>query len=168
MTTDNFRYSAGYVERVRELATREFLVEVGLPVMHVLFMARETSGRSAVLRLANRELLRIGEASDSDDVGAYYVDCATGAVKFVVANESTELHVNDSPELLADYLAVFDLKNEVGAQGPGQPDPEEIAQALEDEIPRIDPSALADEPGFWRSLIDDVAIGDYTDDGSIS
>ncbi|GAA4588258.1 hypothetical protein GCM10023194_39430 [Planotetraspora phitsanulokensis] len=41
---------------------------------------------------------------------------------------------------------------------------EELADSLSMAIERIDPSALLDDSGFWRSLLFDVAIGDYCGD----
>lgn len=164
VTAKNFRYSAGYVECIRDAAAREFLVAVGLPAMHVVFMARETPGEGAVLRVADRELLKIGLATESGDIGAYYVDCGAGEVLYVDAQDSSELHVNASPELFANCLRLFESKIEDAVQCSGDTDPEQLAELLEAEISRIDESALADDSGFWRFLLDDVAIGDYTED----
>lgn len=164
MTSSNFRYAAEYVECVRDGAAREFLVTVGLPAMHVVFVAREAPGDRAVLRVADRELLAIGLATESGDVGAYHVDCGTGEVVYVDAQASSELHVNASPELFANCLRLFESRIEDAVEGSGDPDPEQLAELLEVEISRIDGSALADDSGFWRSLLDDVAIGDYTED----
>lgn len=41
---------------------------------------------------------------------------------------------------------------------------EELADLLGRSLGEIDPSALDDDPGFWRSILFDVAIGDYVDD----
>ena len=36
-----------------------------------------------------------------------------------------------------------------------------VAQELADGLARIDPEAMADKDGFWRTFTDDVEIGDY-------
>ncbi|MGC4896186.1 SUKH-4 family immunity protein [Micromonospora sp. DT31] len=164
VASGNFRYSAGYVECVRDTAAQEFLVAVGLPTTHVVFVACEAPEDHALLRVADRELLRIGVATESDDVGAYHVECGTGEVVYVDALASSELYVNASPELFADCLRLFESKIDDAMNGSDDPDPEQLADLLEAEISRIDSSALADDSGFWRSLLDDVAIGDYTED----
>ncbi|MFG2056118.1 SUKH-4 family immunity protein [Micromonospora sp. NPDC048930] len=92
------------------------------------------------------------------------MDCGAGEVLYVDAQDSSELHVNASPELFANCLRLFESKIEDAVQCSGDTDPEQLAELLEAEISRIDESALADDSGFWRFLLDDVAIGDYTED----
>ncbi|WP_405537717.1 hypothetical protein OG787_33580 [Streptomyces sp. NBC_00075] len=41
---------------------------------------------------------------------------------------------------------------------------EKIAESLRRALAEIDPSTLREDPGFWHSLLFDVAIGDYRAD----
>ncbi|MFI6885303.1 SUKH-4 family immunity protein [Streptosporangium canum] len=72
--------------------------------------------------------------------------------------------VNSSPQKLSECLNVFKLEI---ARSAGEDDPailEELADTLERSLGEIDSSALEDDPGFWRSILFDAAIGDYVDE----
>ena len=40
-------------------------------------------------------------------------------------------------------------------------DPDHVAQLLRTRLQALDPRAMADRDGFWNSLCDDVALGDW-------
>lgn len=44
---------------------------------------------------------------------------------------------------------------------------EKIAESLRRALAEIDPSTLREDPGFWHSLLFDVAIGDYRADEGV-
>ncbi|WP_246340100.1 SUKH-4 family immunity protein [Streptomyces lunaelactis] len=160
----NHRYSIEYVACVRNLAVREYLSSVGLPVEHVLFSASEAAG-GGVSKVEGRDLLKLGSGGDGDD--AYCVDCGTGEVLYVGDGGPPLFLVNSSPRNLSECLNVFELEI---ARSAGEADPamlEELADLLGRSLGEIDPSALDDDPGFWRSILFDVAIGDYVDDEAI-
>ncbi|MER7335703.1 MULTISPECIES: SUKH-4 family immunity protein [unclassified Micromonospora] len=165
MIEEKFRYSPEYVECVRDVSARSFLVAVGLPARHDIFTALEMPGEGAALMIEGLEVLKIGVGSESDDVGVYCIDCDTGSVIYVNLHDLESVFVNSSPAIFAHCLAEFDAQVAGAVQGPGETDPEDLAQLLEAGITNIEPMALADDAGFWRSLLNDVAVGDYTDDG---
>lgn len=157
----NYRYSIEYIACVRDLAAREYLSSIGLPVDHILFSASESAG-GGVEEVEGREFLKLGSGGDGDD--AYCVDCETGEVFYVVYGDPALFFVSSSPQKLSQCLNVFEL--EIG-RAAGKADPatlEELADLLARTLGEIDPSALEDDPGFWRSILFDVAIGDYVDD----
>ncbi|MFF4588043.1 SUKH-4 family immunity protein [Streptomyces sp. NPDC001388] len=147
------------LEHVRKAIAREFLVSGGLlSSASALFTAAE-SEVSEPERIGGRDVVRIGDDGEGD--GRYFVDCATGAVLYVEAYASTEFHVSDSPQSFVRCLEEFERATS-GASGDADPDEwTEIAESLERAIMAIDPSALREDPGFWHSLLFDVANGDY-------
>ncbi|MFE3942752.1 SUKH-4 family immunity protein [Streptomyces sp. NPDC059118] len=158
------RYSIEYVACVRNSAARDYLSSVGLPVEHVLFSASEAAGGGGVEKVEGRDLLKLGSGGDGDD--AYCVDSETGEVFYRSSGDPSLFSVNSSPQKLSECLRVFELETARSA-GEGEPETlEELADLLGRSIGEIDPSALRDDPGFWRSILFDVAIGDYVDDES--
>ncbi|MFJ8604003.1 SUKH-4 family immunity protein [Streptomyces shenzhenensis] len=99
---------------------------------------------------------------DGDD--AYCVDCKNGEVLYRDSGDPSLFFVNSSPQKFAEYLSVFELETARSASG-GDPEMlEELSDLLARSFEAIDSSALRDDPGFWRSILFDVAIGDYIDD----
>jgi hypothetical protein len=154
----NHRYAPAYIASVRDEEAREYLAAVGLPVENVLFTAAEDDGvlpASAVP--ADRDLLRISVA---DGQSTYHVDRGTGEVAFVNEVTRETFHVNASPRLFAESFAVFFQETD----GSKLDDAEELAERLRDLLGDIDPTALRDDRDYWPSLLNDVAIGDYSED----
>ncbi|MFJ5838092.1 SUKH-4 family immunity protein [Streptomyces shenzhenensis] len=146
---------------MRNSAAREYLSSVGLPAEHVLFSASEAAG-GGVENIDGRDLLRLGSGGDGDD--AYCVDCKSGEVLHRDSGDPSLFFVNSSPQKFAEYLSVFELET---ARSASEDDPEmleELSDLLARSFEAIDSSALRDDPGFWRSILFDVAIGDYIDD----
>ncbi|MFI1357467.1 SUKH-4 family immunity protein [Streptomyces sp. NPDC020898] len=158
---ENHQYSASYVGRVQDRAAREFLTATGLPVASVLFTADEADGPD-LGGAVDREVVRIGY--DVEGEGSYYVDAETGAVLYVEAYASTEFHVSASPQGFAECLEVFERKTSETAADADPDELEEITNSLRSAIEEIDPSTLREDPGFWHSLLFDVANGDYRAD----
>lgn len=155
-----YRYSDEYVAPVQDSDVRAFLTNFGLPSISGIFVAREASG-GTIGEDGGNALLQIGVVSETTDVGMYYVHHATGAVHYIDHDSASQVYVNASPRLFAECLLAFDSKTSVPAE---MSDPEEASRLLEAIISDLDPSALADDERYWRSLLDDVAVGDYTDD----
>ncbi|MBT2487500.1 SUKH-4 family immunity protein [Streptomyces sp. ISL-96] len=156
----NHHYSIEYVACVMNVAARECLSLVGLPVEHVLFAASEAAG-GGIVRVDGRDLLKLGSGGDGDN--AYRVDCETGEVLYVGTDNPSTFLVNSSPQNLCECLNVFELEI---ARSSGEDDPamlEELAKLLGRSLEEIDSSALQGDRGFWRSILFDVAIGDYVD-----
>jgi hypothetical protein len=157
----DYRYSIEYVACVKNSTARECLSSVGLPVEHVLFSASEAAG-GGVEKNEGRNLLKLGSGGDGDD--AYCLDCENGEVLYRGSGDPSLFFVNSSPQKLSECLNVFELET---ARSAGEDDPatlEELADLLGRLLGEIDSPALQGDPGFWRSILFDVAIGDYVDD----
>ncbi|MFF4231330.1 SUKH-4 family immunity protein [Streptomyces sp. NPDC001820] len=146
---------------MRNSTAREYLSSVGLPVEHVIFSASEAAG-GGVKETEGRDLLKLGSGGDGDD--AYCVDCENGEVLYRGGGDPSLFFVNSSPQKLSECLNVFELETARSAGGDDPAALEELADLLGRSLGEIDSSALQDDPGFWRSILFDVAIGDYMDD----
>ena len=155
--TGTHRYPPRFVAPVRVAEAREFLVTAGLPEQSSIFAAAEGPARS----LDGRELLQV---SDTEDGGTYFIDCGSGEIvlidDFGGKMAPNLVSVNASPRQFSACVGVL----EELTIGSAVDEAEEIAARLLIEIEAIDPSAVRDEFGFWRSLLIDVAIGVYADD----
>lgn len=158
---ENHQYSDSHVGQVQDRAAREFLTTVGLPVASVLFTADEASGPDLDGAM-DREAVRIGY--DVEGEGSYYVECGTGAVLHVEEYTFTEFHVSASVQSFAECLEVFERRTSETAADADSDELEKIAESLRRALAEIDPSTLREDPGFWHSLLFDVAIGDYRAD----
>jgi hypothetical protein len=156
----NHRYSVEYAALVRNSAARGYLSSVGLPAEHVLFSASEADS-GTVENAERRDLLELGSGGDGAD--AYCVDCESGEVLYRSSDDSSLFFVNSSPQKFSEFLSAFERET---ARSAGEDNPE-MLEGLADLLARsfheIDASALLDDPGFWRSIIFDVATGDYVD-----
>lgn len=161
-------YTVSYVARVRDRAASEFLSTVGLPAESRLFTAEEASASQDHDRIVTRRAVFVGFEAGDAAVGpaSYYVDCETGSVSYVTADGLASFHVSDSPRAFAACLEVFDKGiSEALAEVKSEPeDWEEVAESLQKAIEVVDPSALREDPGFWHSLLFDVANGDYSEE----
>lgn len=159
----HLKYSQDYVTCVQDLAARDFLVNVGLPIDHVLFSALEAPLEERVEEVGGRRLLRVGSGSQ-DDEDTYCVDCANGEVVYLSRFDMSDSHVSASPRQFAECLLAFESEISSAAS---ESDPE-LLEALSERVARrisdIDPSSLREDPGFWGSILFDVANGDYVEE----
>jgi SUKH-4 immunity protein len=157
------QYSAGYVDPVTDTEIREFLVGVGMPLVPGIFTAMESESDPTFGGEADGVLLWIGY--DTEGEGFYGVDCRSGEVFNVAEYNFKRFYVNSSPQRFAQCLTAF---REWTSRVPCDADPvefEEISKSLGGAIAQIDPTALCEDPGFWGSLLFDVANGDYCNEG---
>ncbi|SEE21352.1 SUKH-4 immunity protein [Streptomyces sp. 3213] len=159
------RYTVSYVAHVREKAAREFLSTIGLPAESRLFTAEEALAGQDHDHLVTQEAVLVGLEVGDAAVGpaSYYVDCETGSVSYDTADGLASFHVSNSPRAFAACLEVFERGiTEALTETKSEPeDWEEVAETLQQAIGAVDPSTLRDDPGFWHSLLFDVANGDY-------
>ncbi|MEU7332072.1 SUKH-4 family immunity protein [Streptomyces parvus] len=149
---------------MKNSAAREYLSSIGLPVEHILFSASEAAGGGGAENVEGRDLLKLGSGGDGDD--AYCVDSETGEVLYRGSDDPSLFFVNSSPQKFSECLSVFEVET---ARSAGEDDPEmleDLVDLLGRSLGEIDPLALQDDPGFWRSILFDVAIGDYVDNES--
>jgi hypothetical protein len=156
------RYSAEYVEIVADAMARDFLVGVGLPAVPGVFTPAESAHDRTFGDEAVGVLLRISLGTEGG--GFFGVDLLRGEIIYVAEYNSERFHVNSSPALFARCLEAFqrhvarcvDVGDDAGFEA--------ISDSLGRIIREIDSSAMRDDPGFWRSLLFDMAIGDYRHD----
>lgn len=156
-------YSVEYVASVQVPAVRDYLTSIGLPVDHVLFSAMEDSSGDGMELVSGRHLLVIG-AGAPDTADMYGVDCVSGEVVYVSRVDTSASHVSVSPRQFDECLRVFEV--EIANTGSGD-DPEgleEVSERLAERLVEIDSSIQREDPGFWGSILFDVANGDYIDD----
>lgn len=136
---------------------------VGLPDVPGVFTASESTPQETPQELvAGRGTLKIGYGEEGE--GFYCVDRESGAVLYVESYERSGFFVNSSPQTFAKCLELF---QEETSRLTVELDPsefEEAAASLGRGIEEIDSPAMSEDPGFWRSLLFDVAIGDYCGD----
>ena len=153
------RYSDLEVSALADPAAREWLKVRGLPREHLLFGALEHI--EPLVSASGATRLRLGEVGEHDDL---VVDTATGEVIDISADDGREWHVNDSVGQFAVALATFTAANPFYPFGADLDVREAAADRLRTEILRTDPTALREDPGFWNSILFDVAAGDYSDE----
>jgi hypothetical protein len=154
------RYSAKYVEIVADTAARDFLVSVGLPAVPGVFAPAEPASDRAVGDEPTGVLLRIDDGTEGG--GFFGVGRLRGEIIYVAEFNSERFYVNSSPELFARCLDAFQDHILRCADAGDRTELEAISDSLGKVIQGIDPSAMRDDPGFWRSLLFDVANGDYS------
>lgn len=161
---DLTRYSATYVSCLKNEEAREFLASTGLPDVEGDFTPAESTADPVFTTDSSRSLLRIGYSSEGE--GFFGVDCGNGEIFYVTLCNHEKFFVNSSPVLFSKSLIEFQ-KTLDALPSSGEYDDVEVRSASESlgsAIDRIDPPALLGEPGFWRSILDDIAIGTYCDD----
>jgi hypothetical protein len=130
------RFEESTLSSVRHAEARSFLADVGLPCDHLLFAALPTPApRTGVGADGSaRSLLAVGRGADDD---TFCVDTHSGAFVYLSGHDQSVWHVNASPSAFLECLR---------------------------EFAAVDASAFREDPGFWYSLLHDVAIGDYAAD----
>jgi hypothetical protein len=161
--TNVHRYSAEYVEIVADPAARDFLAGVGLHVVPGIFTPAESPRDRVFADEAAGVLLRISLGTEGG--GFFGVDLLRGEVIYVAEYDFERFYVNSSPELFAGCLEAFQEHVARCADAGDDADFEEISGSLAGVIEGIDPPAMRDDPGSWRSLLFDMATGDYCGDG---
>lgn len=157
------RYLTEYVEMVADTAARDFLADVGLPAVPGMFTPAESPGDRIFGDEAAGLLLRISLGTEGG--GFFGVDLLRGEIIYVAEYNLKRFYVNSSPELFAACLEAFQEHVARCADAGDDADYEEISESLGGVLEGIDPPAMHDDPGFWRSLLFDIATGDYCGDG---
>jgi hypothetical protein len=155
------RYDAAALEPLRHQDARRFLQDVGLPREHLLFAFAEPGVRTVAVNGSERRLLKIGEGGDVEE---FCVDVESGEVVVLNTADSSVWHVNAAPDTFAASLEEFTSRFPYGDQETDLPEREALAQALGRALVEIDGTALREDPGYWHTILGDVAIGDYVDD----
>lgn len=159
-----FRYSPGYVGSLADPEARDLLITTGLPVIPDIFTPQEAASGAISSTKSGRPLLRIGYSSERE--GLYGINGRTGEVIYITEYDSDEFFANSSPVLFSQCLIEF--QNTLDRLPPSSEyDDTEvrgISDSLKAVIARLDPLALLSDSGFWQSILDDIAIGNYCDE----
>jgi hypothetical protein len=146
---------------IADRVVRVFLAEVGLPHDHLLFAASDPLPRFVQVGGVERQLLRVGDGGLTDE---FCVDCQTGELVSFNRADSTVWHVNRSVQEFASCLQAFSDGLPYGTDDADPEELEEQAGRLGEVLTRIDPTVMDDDPGYWHTVLGDVAIGDYAQD----
>ncbi|WP_053755484.1 SUKH-4 family immunity protein [Streptomyces sp. MMG1533] len=155
------RYTPESLSSVRDATARRLLAEVGLPSDHLLFAATGPAARSVRANGSERHLLKLGQGGDYDE---YCIDIDSGEIVSLNTEDSSVWHVNESASAFLECLEEFAARFPYGDEESEPEEWEERAGELREALVRIDGTALSEDPGFWHSLLHDVAIGDYAED----
>jgi hypothetical protein len=155
------RYEARAVASLGEIPGRGFLEEVGLHEETFLFVPAEPVPRHLDAEGARREFLRIGQGGDYEE---FCVDVHSGEVVSLGISDSSVWHVSASVEKFDKCLNEFEAGFPYGDADSELPEREALADALKRALLDIDGTVCDEDPGFWYSLLSDVAIGDYSDE----
>jgi len=99
-----------------------------------------------------RDLLQVSEVESSE---AYSIDRDSGEIMLWDGEIGHLVHVNASPRQCGTSVTTFEDATARVLPGRGRGD----RRRLRVELDAIDPTALRDETGFWRSLLMDVPVG---------
>jgi hypothetical protein len=98
---------------------------------------------------------------DGEQLG---LDVVTGEVVAVNPADASVWHVNESVQQFARSLAAFTERFPFYEQGAESEIHEAAAREFQSCLAGIDHTALDEDPGFWFTLLHDIAIGDYSDE----
>lgn len=157
----NITYAIQSLEGLRNDPARRFLSDFGLPAETLLFGFAEPLFRQYEVGSSERNFIRVGEGGDSEE---FCVDIDTGEVVCVNLADSSVWHVNESPEKFLACLVEFMSRYPYGEGESELEDREGMANALKETLLAIDATAFDEDPGYWYTIIGDVAIGDYSDE----
>lgn len=152
------RFSPQAVASVTDLPSRQFLIDVGLPAEHLLFTASEPLLRVVAAGDIDRRLLRVGKSGRDE----FLVDCSSGEVVYLSDVDSSVMHVNESPKKFLECLQEFMSRFPYGEGNLDIAEREALADQLRVALLKVDDTAFIEDPGFWHSIVDDVAMGDYS------
>ncbi|MFY1697926.1 SUKH-4 family immunity protein [Solwaraspora sp. WMMA2101] len=152
-----FRYEESILTLIRKSDARDYLLRRGLPVDNPLFFPMTAYSHTE----EGREFIVIGN-DGTDDVGLYCVDIDTGEVAITSLGVEVGIgHVNASPYAFDRCISEFIRGCPYGSHGSEREELELISADLGRVLSGIDGSIFDEDPGFWYTLLNDVAIGDY-------
>ncbi|MFZ4154161.1 SUKH-4 family immunity protein [Streptomyces pseudogriseolus] len=154
-------YAIQSLEGLRNDPARRFLSDVGLPAENLLFGFAQPLARQVKEDGGERKFIRVGEGGDDEE---FCVDVETGEVVCVNLADSSVWHVSESPEKFLACLEEFMSRYPYGGSDSELEDREVMANALKEALFAIDATAFDEDPGYWYTILGDVAIGDYSDE----
>ncbi|MEU8821527.1 SUKH-4 family immunity protein [Actinoplanes sp. NPDC048796] len=152
-----FRYEESVLALIRNPGARDYLSRRGLPTGNPLFFPVAAYTHAG----EGREFVVIGH----DGTGLYCVDVVTGEVVITSLEVEDGIgHVNASPQAFDRCITEFVRGLPYGRRDSEREDLESMSENVGHVLSGIDSSVFDDDPGFWPTLLNDVAIGDYVAD----
>jgi hypothetical protein len=154
-----FRYEESVLALIRDTDARDYLSRRGLPAGNPLFFPVPAYAHAD----EGREFVVIGN-DGTEEVGLYCVDVDTGEVAITSLEVEAGIgHVNVSPQAFDRCITEFVRGLPYGSKDSEREELESISENVGRVLSGIDGSIFDDDPGFWHTLLNDVAIGDYVD-----
>ena len=91
------------------------------------------------------------------------LDVASGEV-VCVGPHGQVYNVNSSLRSFVDSLDAIEAAAPLSPRNPAYDTYQAAADQVHAVLTSIDPPALADATGFWQTILDDIASGDYDED----
>ena len=152
-----FRYEERVISLIRRPDARNYLVHCGLPADNPLFLPVSAYPLAA----EGREFIVVG-GDGASDAGLYCVDIDTGEVAITSPGLDAGIgYVNASPYVFDRCISEFTRGCPYGSRTSEREDLELISEDLGRVLLGIDDTIFEEDPGFWHTLLNDVAIGDY-------
>jgi len=149
-------YSPEQVASVTDPDARRLLTEQGLPDTHVTSFRPLHDPRP----LADDPRYLVFGMWDLDRV-PIGLDLVDGEVVSVAPRRPEVYQVNTSMRRFVESLDAIQAATPLSPRNPAYDSYDAAAEHVRGVLTRIDPEALADEAGFWQTIVDDIANGDY-------
>lgn len=161
MSGDRVRYPEAVTAVLASVEARAFLAGEGLPASHELVDVVGAGDVVVEEHSSGRTLLVVG---GYEDLERYCVDAGSGAVVVVSGIDGSVWHLNASAMAFGRSLDAFTARYPFGDAGWEAEEFERAAESFREVLREIDPTSLSDDPGYWHSLLHDIAIGDYVEE----
>jgi hypothetical protein len=106
-------------------------------------------------------VLQVGVVGDCEDL---CIDIETGHVVAIHGADGSVWHVNANVIKFADSLKSFASSFPFYRSGSDPTEWESAAQRFHETLENLDETAFAEDPGYWHTILHDIAIGDYSDE----
>jgi hypothetical protein len=155
------RYAESVLAPLEDSRAKAYLQAQGLPDEHLLFAAYAPAEVSVKESGGGRRWLCVGSLGDGRHLG---VDLQTGEAADIDEDAGETWHVNADVEKFAATLVAFERMFPFYPADNDMERKERAAEALRALILEIDPTAFDEDPGYWNTVVFDVANGDYADE----
>jgi hypothetical protein len=154
-------YTNQTLQGLRSEPARRYLSDVGLPAENLLFGFAEPVSRRVETDEGERNFVRVGDGGYQEE---FCVDVDTGEIVSINLADFSIWHVSESPEKFHRCLEEFMTRFPYGDEESDLEDREAMAEGLRAALAAIDATAFDEDPGFWFTILGDIALGDYRDE----
>ncbi|MGW6445008.1 SUKH-4 family immunity protein [Lentzea sp. NPDC055074] len=159
--SDRVLYPEAVTAVLASVEARAYLRTEGLPASHELVDVFQPGDVVVEEHPSGRTFLVVG---GYEDLERYCVDVGSGAVVVVSGVDGSVWHLNASAMAFARSLDAFTAACPFGSAEWEAEEFERVAEAFREQLREIDPTSLSEDPGYWHSLLHDIAIGDYVEE----